>query len=262
MPAVAFLVDCLAQALPEIQYVYFCQGGVREGLLFKELSSGVRKENPLVTATKSHAPQSVIELIGLLKLASKPPHSSRQGRVFSITLLTAFVQAFYAHAAFPKDICAGAALRSTTTGVFASAHGISHEQRALLAILLCERYGGYGSISPTEQDFYCRLVQLLPEGMAWWTIYLGRVASVIAIVYPAGVVQEERVTLDVQWVVRKEKEVLCIDFRLEMVDELDEGLSSALRKVEKTGKKRNWIHGSGYKVLVTVNGKKLEDMVE
>jgi retrograde regulation protein 2 len=39
------------------------------------------------------------------------------------------------------------------------------------------------------------------------------------------------------------------------VDELDEGLHSALRKVEKAGKKKNWLAGQGYKVEVTVNGK-------
>lgn len=259
IPAVGFLVDCLAEALPEIQNVYFCQGGVREGTLFKELSTEARKENPLVAATKPHAPESVTELVDLLNVASKAPHSSRQGRLFSMTILTAFVQALYAHAAFPKDLCAGAALRSATTGLFASAHGVSHEQRALLAILLCERYGGYGSLSPTEQDFYRRMVQLLPEGMAWWTMYLGRVASVLASVYPAGAVREERVTLKVQWAAKKEKEVLCIDFGLETVDELDEGLSAALRKVGKAGKKKNWIDGNGHKILVTVNGR---DLVE
>jgi retrograde regulation protein 2 len=261
VPSVAFLVDCLAQALPNITKVYFCQGGVREGMHFADMSNERRRENPLVTATRPHARESVQELVQLLTTAVKPSPSAHKSSFFDVALLTSFVQAMYVHAAFPKDICGGAALRSTTTGFFAAAHGISHEQRALLAILLCERYGGYPSISPTEQDFYRRIVQLLPEGMAWWCMYVGRVAAVIASVYPAGAVREERLKLIVQWTMsKKENEVLCIDFSfLKPIDELDEGLQDALRKVEKAGKKKNWVDGSGHKVLLTVNGRDYGD---
>ncbi|KAF2876730.1 retrograde regulation protein 2 [Massariosphaeria phaeospora] len=259
VPAVAFLVDCLSKALPSILNVYFCQGGVREGMHFAEMDSKARKENPLVTATRVYAKGSVNQLVELLMAAVQAPPSARQRSLFNAVLITALVQAMYVHAAFPKDVRAGAALRSTTTGFFAAAHGISHEQRALLAILLCERYGGFGSISPTEQDFYRRIVQLLPEGGAWWGMYLGRVASVLACVYPAGVVKEERLEVQVQWTAKKEKEVLCINFGfLKAIDELDEGLEGALGKVEKAGKRKNWVDGQGHKVLVTVNGQAYE----
>jgi retrograde regulation protein 2 len=169
--------------------------------------------------------------------------------VFSSTLMTAFVQAMYAHAAFPKDICAGAALRSTTTG-------ISHEQRALLAILLCERYGGFGSISPTEQDFYHRLLQLLPEGMGWWCMLLGRIAAAVAIVYPAGVVREKRVGIRTSWAhTKKDKEKLAIWFEFpQTMGSLDEALGAALGQVEKAGKKKNWVAGQGHKVELCSTG--------
>jgi retrograde regulation protein 2 len=141
--------------------------------------------------------------------------------------------------------------------MFSAAHGVSHEQRALLAILLCERYGGYGSISPTEQEFYRRMVQLLPDGLEWWCMYLGRVAAVIASVYPAGIIREERVSVQVQWAVtKKEKEKLCINFTFNTEpDALDEGLNAALKKVVKAGKKKNWVNGAGHKVMVTVAGR-------
>ncbi|KAF2007757.1 retrograde regulation protein 2 [Amniculicola lignicola CBS 123094] len=257
VPAVAFLVDCLSQALPAITDVYFCQGGVREGNIFAHLPPEIRGEHPLVTATKPYAKESVKELVEMLETALKPQPPSLKHYVFDSTLLTAFVQALYVHAAFPKDLRAGSALRSTTTGFFAGAHGISHEQRALLSILLCERYGGHASISPTEQEFYQRMVQLLPEGRAWWCMYLGRVASVLASVFPAGVVREKRVEMKVRWsTTKKEKEVLCIDFTyLKAFDEMDEGLQTALLKVEKAGKKKSWIDGMGYKIKLTVNGK-------
>ncbi|KAF2012082.1 Ppx-GppA-domain-containing protein [Aaosphaeria arxii CBS 175.79] len=263
VPAVAFLIDCLAQALPSITDVYFCQGGVREGLLFAEFDPRVRAEDPLVTATRPHARESTQELVDLLSTALKGPPSSivRSGSktsstsLFDVALLTAFVQAMYVHSAYPKDLCAGGALRSTTTGVFSAAHGISHEQRAILAVLLCERYGGFGSISPTEQDFYRRMVQLLPAGLPWWCMYLGRVAAVLGNVYPAGLVREQRLAIKVSWYAKKEHDVLCIDFTFSKpVDELDEGLHGALSKVEKAGKKKNWVGGGGHKVVVTVNG--------
>ena len=257
VPAVAFLVTCLAQALPSILDVYFCQGGVREGMHFAAMSPQARAESPLVTVTKAHAPASTLQLVSTLLKALQPAPSFAQTPIFSQTLLTAFVQAMYAHMANVKDVRGGAALRSTTTGIFSAAHGLSHEERALLAILLCERYGGYTSISPTEQDFYRRMAQLIPAGMEWWCMYAGRVAAILAAVYPAGTVREERVRVGAEWVVTKKgNEKLCVEFGFgKGVDELDEGLDRSLRMVGKCGKKKNWVSGSGYKVEVTVDGR-------
>lgn len=259
VPAVAFLVECLSHALPTLTSVYFCQGGVREGMHFAEMSPEYRAESPLVTATGPYAPPSMQQLVDLLH-AAVPASSPGQDPFFSTPLVTAFIQGVFAHMAQVKDLRGGSALRSTTTGLFSTAHGASHEDRALLAILLCERYGGYGSISPTEQDFYKRMVRLLPEGMEWWCMYLGRVAAVIAAVYPAGAIREARVAIKTQWTVTKKgNEKLCIDFDFKKeIDELDEGLNAALRKVGKAGKKKNWVSGEGYKVLLTVNGREYD----
>lgn len=257
VPAVAFLVDCLSKALPKITDVHFCQGGVREGMHFAEMTAGQRREDPIVTTTREYARKSVSEIVELLSVVvtAPQPWSSSTGRtkvskVFNNTLLTAFVQAMYAHAAFPKDVCAGSALRSTSTGIFAATHGISHEQRAMLAILLCERYGGFWSISPTEQGFYYRLLQLLPRGMAWWCMLLGRLAGVVGIIYPAGVVSERHLEMRASWSQTKkgkDKLSIWVDF-LEMGEGVDEGLNAALEQVEKAGKKRSWIGGEGHKV--------------
>jgi retrograde regulation protein 2 len=77
-------------------------------------------------------------------------------------------------------------------------------------------------------------------------------------------VREERLKLIVQWTLsKKENEVLCIDFSfLKPIDELDEGLQDALRKVEKAGKRKNWVDGSGHKVLLTVNGREYGDGID
>lgn len=254
--AVAFLVTCLGRALPSIMDVHFCQGGVREGIYFAEMSPATRRDAPIVVATRLRARPSSQELFQVLRDAIVPPPSFRHRGIFSDTLIEAFVQGMFAHMAQVKDLRGGSALRSTTTGIFSAAHGVSHGQRALLAILLCERYGGYNSISPTEQDFYRRMLQLVPVGLEWWCMYLGRIAAVLASVYPAGTVREARVGLSVQWeLTKKGNEKLCIDFRFEKEpDELDEGLAAALHKVSKAGKKKTWVGGSGYKVQLSVNG--------
>ncbi|KAL6711619.1 hypothetical protein ACN47E_004553 [Coniothyrium glycines] len=257
VPSVAFLVTCLSRALPSIMDVHFCQGGVREGIYFAEMEASYRADPPLLTATRPYAPASYQDFVQMLLGAILPPPSADRKVSFSDTIIRGFVMAMFAHTAHVKDLRGGSALRSTTTGIFSAAHGLSHEQRALLAILLCERYGGYGSISPTEQDFYRRMLQLVPEGLQWWCMYLGRVAAVLASVYPAGNIREKRLELSVQWALtKKDKEKLCIDFRFSKEqDELDEGLHAALQKVEKAGKKKNWVGGSGYKIQLTVNGK-------
>jgi retrograde regulation protein 2 len=59
VPAVAFLVNVLAEALPYgIQMAHFCQGGVREGVLFRELTPDIREQDPLEVATRAFAHQT------------------------------------------------------------------------------------------------------------------------------------------------------------------------------------------------------------
>lgn len=257
VPAVAFLVDCLSRAIPSITDVHFCQGGVREGMHFIELGDEKRGEHPLVSVTREYGGESVVPLMELLSAATDHLwHGRREcSPVFDKSVLTAVVQAMYVHASYPKDLRAGAALRSTTTGLFAAAHGISHEQRAILSLVLCNRYGGFGSISPTEQDFYRRITQLLAPRTAWWCMFLGRVAAIIANIYPSGVIREERLKIVVGHVSNEKKETqLHIDFGILDNVLLDEGLQGALKKVAKAGKKKNWVNGVGSKIKLTVNG--------
>ncbi|KAF2801964.1 Ppx-GppA-domain-containing protein [Mytilinidion resinicola] len=262
VPAVAFLVSCLADALPAINHVYFAQGGVREGMHFASLTPSERAADPLVVATRDHAPPDVGELVALLQAAAP-------GSPLPAAMITAFAQALYAHAALPKDICAGAALRATTTGAWAGTHGVSHEERAVLALLLCERHGGMSRISPSEQEFYGRIVRLAPEGWAWWCMYVGRVAGVVASVYPAGVVprgypggaavRQRRLVVRAAWGYGKGKSVLGVDFGVEGVAGWDEGFQKAVKGVEKVGKRKNWVGGwTGWKVDVTVDGEAFE----
>jgi retrograde regulation protein 2 len=200
VPAVALLVSCMIDALPVINTVRFAQGGVREGSLYMQLDAKTKEQHPLVTATIPYTTQSTSSLQALLNAANPgatnlPP-----------ALITALGQSLYLHNSLNKDLKSAAALRSTTTGVLAGVHGASHDERAALAVMLCDRWGGLGDLPPGEASFYQRLLQLLGPEHAWWCMYYGRVAAVIGEVYPAGMVRsgQGKLVISSSWADKKE----------------------------------------------------------
>ena len=201
VPSVAFLVNALAEAVPcGIKEAHFCQGGVREGVLFQQLLPVVRQRNPLEVATVSFARPSA-QVIAYLILAAIPrPTQERQfSSSISSHVIQAFAHALYIHAAMSKELSSTAALYSTSTGILSSAHGIPHTDRARLALMLQERYGG--ELPPREHDFKLRLQCLLTPEEVWWIRYLGKLGLVFAQLYPTGTVDpaRPRVLPTAQW---------------------------------------------------------------
>ena len=101
VPAVAFLVNAFSEALPHgVKEAHFCQGGVREGVLFQELTPFVRAQDPLEIATTPFARPSAREIAGYL-LNSIPPSLRTVPRRFpeSITFhdIRAFANVLYVH---------------------------------------------------------------------------------------------------------------------------------------------------------------------
>ena len=92
------------------------------------------------------------------------------------------------HSNVPKESRASCGLHSTTTGILASAHGLTHETRALLALSLCERWGGEVS----DSNLKTRLQDLVGPELAYWARYLGAIARVVGNVYPTGIIREEK----------------------------------------------------------------------
>lgn len=178
-PAVLLVIRALAQAKTPISNVVFTQGGVREGLLYSGLPLSICAQNPLIASTLPYAPISAASLTSLLQDAVPGPAEGE--------LLTSTINMLYFHGSMSKDIRAAAALRSTTTGVLAGAHGLSHQDRATLALILCERWGA--DLSEADIPLYQSL-QKLTGKFTWWTKYIGRVAEGIANVFPAGVVRD------------------------------------------------------------------------
>ena len=179
IPAVLLVIRALAQAKIPISKVVFTQGGVREGLLYSGLPPSVRAQSPLIASTLPHAPISAISLTSLLRDAVP--------NWIEYELLTSTINLLYFHGSMSKDVRAAAALRSTTTGVLAGAHGLSHQDRGTLALILCERWGA--DLGEADIPLYESL-QMLTGHLTWWTKYIGRVAEGIAKIFPAGVVRE------------------------------------------------------------------------
>ncbi|PSK46550.1 Retrograde regulation protein 2 [Elsinoe australis] len=258
VPAVAFLIKALADSIPEIKEVRFCQGGVREGYLFSSLPPDVQSQSPLVVATQPFARSDAQSLARMLN------DSMPEGvvdRILTKEIIQAFANVLYFHGNQVKDSRTSSALRFTTTGELASTHGLSHEERSILSLLLCERWGGKKDLPGTDEDFYERLSKLADEGTRWWCRYLGKVAALYGAVWPAGYTYTKeadlRLTSHFDEAGKKRAKILVSvkvssasgepikDFRIMYEDELE--------GVEKVGKKKHWIGGKegfGHKVDV------------
>ncbi|GAB1725062.1 hypothetical protein NU195Hw_g6784t1 [Hortaea werneckii] len=261
VPAVAFLVDALAEALPQIKEVRFCQGGVREGHLFSLMPREIAHQHPLVVATEQFDSTKSSPAITDLLTAAFPPGSTSGAindykSVFHTEMLKAFANLLYYFSSHSKDLQATSALRSTTSGVLASAHGIPHEDRTLLALLLCNRLGG--DVPPSDRQFKNSLEQLIDSPWTlWWINYVAAVAQLIACVFPAGIYQhnKDRMSLSAKWESHKKQQSL-LSLRIDMDSaSVAEAVEKETNAIEKVGKKKRWIGGKdgvGHKVSVQV----------
>ncbi|EEA20280.1 retrograde regulation protein 2 [Talaromyces marneffei ATCC 18224] len=267
VPAVAFLINVLAESLPHgIKEVFFCQGGVREGILFQQLQPVIRRQDPLEVATTPFRTRSA-GAIGVLLLEAIPPSSPENEfsipSTLNIHIIQAFANCMYAHAGISKELASTAALYSTSTGILGAVHGISHGDRTRLALMLQERYGGH--LPPREEKARAAFQALLSVQERWWIRYIGKLGLVLGILYPTGIIDSlwPRVLLSVRWAsdLGKHQNKFGIELTFTaqttsdhmMIKELIEG---AKKKIEKVGKKKNRIGGRkgwGMKVKVVVD---------
>ncbi|PTD04096.1 Retrograde regulation protein 2 [Fusarium culmorum] len=203
VPAVAFLINVLSNAIPHgIRLAHFCQGGVREGLLFKELPPSIRAQDPLEVTTQRFAPESAEMLCNLL-IFSFPAPSRGGSRRFPASIskhvIRAFANTMYVHTIMDKELASTTAMYSTSTGLLAFTRGVSHQDRARLALMLESRY--MGELPPRESKFKEALQSIISPEEVWWTAYLGRVGYLLGRLYPSGKVDESkpRVVLSSQW---------------------------------------------------------------
>lgn len=266
VPAVAFLVNVLANAFPHgINEAHFCQGGVREGVLFQALPPNIRMQHPLNVATTPYAKDSAVGIAGLL-LDAIPTHVSAYQSQFpssiGVDIIEALANILYVHSILSKELASSSALYSTSTGLLSSAHGVSHSNRALLALMLEESYEG--ELPPREARFKSHLRDILEAREAWWTCYIGKVALILRRLYPTGFIDEAkpRVKLLAQWATDFEEGEIIKGIRLIFLVQrkkhdpmkLKEAIRNLVGIIEKVGKKKNWIGGrEGWGLAVKVS---------
>ena len=248
-PAVLLVIRALAQTKIPVSKVIFTQGGVREGLLYRDLPPSIRAQSPLIASTSPLAPKSAVSLTKLFRDAVPG--------FIETEMLTATVNLLYFHGSMPKDIRAAAALRSTTTGLLASAHGLSHQDRATLALTLCERWGA--DLSEADISLYESL-QILIGYLTWWTKYVGRVAEGIANVFPAGVVRNNEETVVIESGVSVIRDTQRCWLKITVLrQDLVGVIKQWAENMRKLGKKKHWgKQASGMKVDVEVSGLDIE----
>lgn len=265
VPAVAFLVSALAEAIPlGIKEAHFCQGGVREGYLFRQLPVSIRRQAPLEVATRNFVPGDRKNIQRLLESAI--PQNSHDGsrtfpHDFGHHVIDAFANVMYVHMFMSKETASTTALYSTSTGIMSSTHGVSHQDRARLALMLQARYRG--ELPPREIDFREALRSLLPPKEVWWAQYLGRVGYLITCLYPTGRVHSSRPTVlfSADWTSdagkKKDKLGLVLTISLQKVkndpSRFKKTIEDNVKKIEKAGKKKNWSGDPKWGLKVEVN---------
>ncbi|PNP58821.1 hypothetical protein THARTR1_01069 [Trichoderma harzianum] len=267
VPAVAFLVNVLAEAIPHgIREAHFCQGGVREGYLFRTLTPEVRELSPLSVATQNFAPTSYRTIQELLKSAIPKPSKNQTKRFpeeFGEHVIDSFANVMYVHMFMSKETASTTALYSTSVGIMSSTHGVSHQDRARLALMLESRYRG--ELPPREMEFRDALRSLITPEEVWWTTYLGRVGYMITRLYPSGEIDaaKPRVVFSAEWSwtmgKKKNKEGFVLTLSVQKLKDdpahLKKALEDNVKVIQKVGKKKRWIGKEdpwGMKVKVDV----------
>ncbi|KAI5467911.1 Ppx/GppA phosphatase family-domain-containing protein [Mariannaea sp. PMI_226] len=253
VPAVAFLVNVLAEAIPHgIKEAHFCQGGVREGYLFKQLPASVRRQAPLEVATGPFARGARRAIQRMLRNAIPNPtkdESKHFPEAFGDHVIDSFANSMYAHMFMSLETASAAALSSTSVGILSTVHGVSHQDRARLALMLEARYRG--ELPPRELDFRTALQRLITPEEVWWASYLGRVGYLITTLYPTGKIDKSkaRIVFSAQWSwtmgKKKDKEGIIFTISVQKTandpGRTKETLEQFSKEVEKAGKKKNWV---------------------
>jgi retrograde regulation protein 2 len=276
VPAVAFLISILTTALPDIETIRFCQGGVREGYLFSQLPQQIRTLDPLPSATAPYARPSA-DLIAKLLLLSLPPNTNPLGRflpssIHNPSVPHALANLLYLHSPHSKESAPLSALHFPITGPLASAHGISHVDRASLSIALYTRWSDSfdsSSLPPPHNTLLTQIQSLLSPQETFWATYLGVIAKFIADIYPAGIISKKNpriLDIDAEWKGGLGKKGLDEGVKVTVLLRKEQGMGmgltdgesfrEAVKRVEGVGKKKNRVggkEGSGYGVPVKVS---------
>lgn len=185
-----FLNYSIYEALPRIRKILYTENNMRDGILFNMLPSSITSQDPLIVATAPYALPGAPELTAVLQNAL--PSSTPE--VITQRLAPALANSAYIHSSYPREVQSNASMLVATSGVLASANGLSHTMRALLGLALANRWGGETTsrLRPVRKSF----LAVPPEKeLAWWALYLGHVMHLVGGAFPGAHVRSEVIDL-------------------------------------------------------------------
>lgn len=222
--AITAVVDALVVALQRskhtIRSVTFCAGGNREGALMMRLPPTLREADPLTVLvetaaasssySRGHAGKDVVaaieasadallsalpSLLPSSSLSSPSPSPSQPSWAPLRPLLALLATHIWERTGADPSANAAFVLHDAVVRN-PGMPGLTHQARAVLAVSLWARWGG--GVAPTDTLLLDGLRQLLhrrdgggssSEGcddLMFWAEYIGGVAAVLALVFPAG----------------------------------------------------------------------------
>ncbi|KAI8337477.1 Ppx/GppA phosphatase family-domain-containing protein [Chlamydoabsidia padenii] len=187
MPAVCFLVSAMLEAIP-IRRVHFSEGGVRQGICYQMLPAEEQATDPLMTSVKAYISTSDFclrdedfdAIHDVLKDALPGPYLDPAHPLQLFRLLPAAIFLANLTSHYPKESRAYVAFHMPLpSGPLANVPGLTHKERATLAILLAYRQGG----AIPDPIFYKVQSLVGKKGIAVCK-YLGRLMELVFTVSP------------------------------------------------------------------------------
>lgn len=187
VPAVCFLVSALLEVIP-IKRVHFSEGGVRQGLCYQMLSDEEKRKDPLFTGVKYYcchnefglSDEEYQALYYTLKSALPSPYLDYHHPLHLHRLLPAVIYLANLTSHYPKESRAYVSFHMPLpSGPLANILGLTHKERATLAILLAYRQGG----AVPDPIFYSVLSLVGKKGISVCK-YLGRMMEFVFTVSP------------------------------------------------------------------------------
>jgi retrograde regulation protein 2 len=180
-PAIATVVQSLVEAIPKIKEVTFCSGGNREGVLYMKLPASTREEDPIFLLPGGVLSQDpkVVEAAAICLKSALP-----QGypEILSLELLHYIFRNAWQDAGNRDDANAARALHNPISGHLAGLPGMTHEMRAVLALILCSRWAN--DLGPVDHRLQTDLQALIGAELSWWCDYVGKFARFLATAVP------------------------------------------------------------------------------
>ncbi|KAE8443037.1 hypothetical protein EG329_002431 [Mollisiaceae sp. DMI_Dod_QoI] len=180
-PAIATVVQSLVEAIPKIKEVTFCSGGNREGVLFMMLPASTREENPISLLPGGILSQSMEVLYQVVQCV-KSALPEGYPRILSREVLLYISEHIWEHMGNRDDANAARALHNPISGTLAGLPGMTHEIRAVLALILCSRWGN--DLGPVDQRVQINLQALAGAELSWWCDYIGTFAKFLVTAVP------------------------------------------------------------------------------